>query len=230
MPNRHAHRPAVFGLLAGLAALLAGCSSDGPKPDPMKFGQTVRGKVTYNGQPVPYGAVLFYHHQNSLDAKTGTFAPSAVGYIDENGRYEMTNLAAGPVMVCVATDPDADLLALTQPTAPGELPGVIPGKPGNGPPSHPPTVLPERPADAPPTGLPGMPPGGPPGGLPMPPMPPLPPGAPPMPKMGLPGTENLTAEQKKLLKEIHAKYGSLGKSPLHLAVEEGEQTLDIPLK
>jgi hypothetical protein len=44
--------------------------------------------------------------------------------------------------------------------------------------------------------------------------------------------EKLSADQKKMLKEIHAKYGVMGKSPLGFAVrdEDGEQTFDIKLK
>jgi hypothetical protein len=46
-----------------------------------------------------------------------------------------------------------------------------------------------------------------------------------------PLVENLSAEQKKLLKEIHAKYGVMGKSPVAYVVrDDGEQIWDIKLK
>jgi hypothetical protein len=69
----------------------------------------------------------------------------------------------------------------------------------------------------------------------------MPPGAPKLPPgalpLGPPPTvnplvENFSADQKKMLKDIHAKYGVVGKSPLAYAVAEGEgeQTFDIKLK
>jgi hypothetical protein len=44
--------------------------------------------------------------------------------------------------------------------------------------------------------------------------------------------QNLSDEQKKMLKEIHAKYGIVGQSPIGYGVTEGEgqQTFDIKLK
>jgi hypothetical protein len=42
--------------------------------------------------------------------------------------------------------------------------------------------------------------------------------------------DRLSADEKKMLKEIHAKYGIVGKSPLGYPVREGEQTFDIKLK
>ena len=53
-------------------------------------------------------------------------------------------------------------------------------------------------------------------------MPPLPPN---------PEVEKLTNEQKKLLKQLHASYGQVGKSPLSIVVDgQSDQTFDIELK
>ncbi len=40
---------------------------------------------------------------------------------------------------------------------------------------------------------------------------------------------HLTDEQKKLLKELHKRYGQVGGTPLFLEVKAGSQTFDIPL-
>ncbi len=42
--------------------------------------------------------------------------------------------------------------------------------------------------------------------------------------------DKLTDAQKKLLKEVHLKYGEVGKSHLLLVVHEGDQTLNLELK
>jgi hypothetical protein len=44
------------------------------------------------------------------------------------------------------------------------------------------------------------------------------------------GTEKLTAEEKKVLKQLHEKYGVLGHSPLAFAVAgASDQTFNIEL-
>jgi hypothetical protein len=48
-------------------------------------------------------------------------------------------------------------------------------------------------------------------------------------KMGSPLLEKLTDADKKLLKEIHAKYGTVGKSPLSYVVRDGDQMYNIVL-
>jgi len=45
-----------------------------------------------------------------------------------------------------------------------------------------------------------------------------------------PGVKDLSADDKKMLKEIHAKYGVVGVSPIGYPVREGEQTFDLTLK
>lgn len=225
-------KPSRAGVALGAVALalLPACASrsepESEKPE-MIFGQTVRGKVTYQGQALPYGYVLFFHPQKSMDAKTGLGAPAATAEI-RNGEYEMVESApSGPVLVLVATDPDADPTSLFKPAMPGMgavesagppgMPGAPPAAPGAGPPGAPGASPPGAPGTAPP-GPPTMP--GPPPGAPAPPN---------LPKMGNPVTQKLTATQKDMLREVHSKYGQLGKSPIAYFVREGEQTFDIIL-
>jgi hypothetical protein len=42
--------------------------------------------------------------------------------------------------------------------------------------------------------------------------------------------QNLTDAQKTILRQIHARYGVFGQSPLSCTVTEGEQTVDLRLK
>jgi hypothetical protein len=247
-------RAAALTLLGGLLISLPACSKHEEDPqEELVRGQTVRGKVRYNGKPVKYGVVLFYNHEKSLDRKTGQFWPSSFAEISSSdGTFEM-DAALGPVMVCVATDPDVDIHSLMRPggASPGQPGGPgAGGRPGgrpNGPPGGAPGGLPGGPPGGrpggrpggPPGGRPGGPPGGPPGGLPGGPpggFPGGPPGAPP----GLPGggpaplgnplTESMSKDEKQMLKDIHARYGTVGKSPLSYVVKEGTQTYNIDLK
>jgi hypothetical protein len=95
----------------------------------MAFGQKVHGKVTFNGQPLPYGFVLFYSHDKSAVPKTG-IVPVAHAKI-ANGSYAIQNAPAGPMKVCVFTDPDADPSTVLTPIGSG---GRSPkaGPPGKG--------------------------------------------------------------------------------------------------
>jgi hypothetical protein len=193
-----------------MTGLGLGCGQPGGENHPDLPGGTageakVQGKVTYKGQPVPFGYVLFLNHR-SIDPKTKTMRPIAFAPIAGNGSYVANSLPAGPVQLAVVADPDADLLALTRPKSLGGPPPGLPGPAGGKGPG--------------PGGVtPGAPPGGaghkgPPGGLTPRAGPPLPP---------------LTAAQQKLLKEVHEKYGSLEKSKLSYVVKKGEQTHDITL-
>jgi hypothetical protein len=229
--NPRAWRLIAPALLTALL-LLPACAK---KPvEKEEFGQAVSGKVTYKGEPVVYGAVLFYRLGANMNPKTGQMVPAASAMIGSDGTYKIANAPIGPIMVCVATDPDANLHSLIRPATMGggqmggpPMGGGMPGPPMGGAQPGPPM------GGGPPQGggLPGPPMGG---GLPGPPM--AGGGPPALPKDAgpklppTPGTDKLTEAQKKTLKEIHEKFGTLGKSQLHYVVREGEQTHNIELK
>ncbi|MCI0458794.1 MAG: hypothetical protein L0Z62_17685 [Gemmataceae bacterium] len=144
MPNSSRRCAGFLMLVLGVLALPA-CSSEKPEQK-LVWGQTVRGQVTHKGEPVPYGFVLFYHPEKGLDPATGKFVPVAFGEIHE-GKYVLENVPAGPMIVCVATDPDMDAGMATRPVDPG---GVVEGPPGlpGAPPLAPDT--PDDPAGPPP--------------------------------------------------------------------------------
>ncbi|MCI0703671.1 MAG: hypothetical protein L0241_21545, partial [Planctomycetia bacterium] len=146
------HRVAVAVVFAPLLSLLSACSPKAEEYQPAEAAEVsqykVTGKVTYKGKPVPYGYVIFYG-QSGIDKATGKSAPPIVAKIDADGRYEIHNAALGPTMICVATDPDADIGSFYQPAS--FVPGMGGPPPMDGPP---------------PDGPPGI--GGPAGGPPMP--------------------------------------------------------------
>jgi hypothetical protein len=113
---------------------LAGCAKKEQTfeaPAPAEVSQfKVSGKVTHKGKPVPYGYVLFYG-QKGVD-QSGQTAPPAVGVIDSSGQYEVEHPVIGPVFVCVATDPDADVGQFHRAGSFGP-PGGGPGGPPGGP-------------------------------------------------------------------------------------------------
>jgi len=224
-------------LLSAILLALSACTTK-PVGPPLVMGHSVRGKVTYRGEPVTVGFVQFFSLGHSLDEKTRTNTALGVAEI-KNGKYEMLNAPEGPVQIAVVTDPDMDLVDMVRPRAVG--PGGAPVK--GGPPGGPPMGPPGGPPGGPPNGPPGGPPGPPPNGPPGPPgvgpesSPVLPPGAPKMELPSIPSkpnplTENLTPAQKAVLKEIHAKYGDAVQSHLNYVVRPGEdeQTHDIELK
>jgi hypothetical protein len=196
-----------------------------PAPGPTLVGQKLAGRVTYNGKPVPYGFVLFYspQHRGGAEGKGGQIAPTGVGAINPDGRYEIADAVVGPVIVCVATDPDVPLMSLVGPTAFGAAPS---GKGGG-------ATGPKGPdAKGGPAVGKGVPPGakGPPDAKGGPPDAKAGPGG----KAGVPMmkdqdgkthnpmTKDLSAEQLTMLKEIHEKYGYPRKSPIHYVVHGGE--------
>lgn len=206
-------------LLAGLLAVAA-CSKQAQPA--VRFGPTVRGKVTYQGEPVSYGFVLFFSLDAGPDPKTGMMAPAASAPLSKDGSYEAPNVPLGRVVVCVATDPDVLPLDLLRPRLLGGGPEMLGGRTGPG-------------------GFHGGPPGGPHQGPPgLPPEPPAPPsgkdkgpvGPPPgIPKPGSnPATKDFPEELKKTLKEIHKKYGAFGRSSLAQEITEATSTLDLKLK
>jgi len=219
-----------MALLALGALALPACS--GNEQQPLERTQKIAGKVTYKGRPVLYGKVLLYSHGRSIEVKTGRFVPTAFGDI-RDGKYEIPNAPLGHAMVCVATDPDADLLAFLKPAALGgggaPLQGGFPGGPGKDP--FPPKEAPkgllfkdDNKKGPPPPPIPG---GGGPGGFPGA----GPPGGPPSLPFN-PLTVKFSDEEKKTLREIHAKYGIAGRTPLSWTIKEtaGVQTFDLKLK
>jgi hypothetical protein len=206
---------ALLGLAASLL-LLPGCSRQGVP----EGGSTISGQVTYNGKPVSYGFVLFYDMKDGLDPKTATVAPVGMGKIGENGNYEATHVPAGTLMVCVATDPEIPVHELIGPRSLGGAldPKALlggPGAPGadaggkGGPPGKGGAVF--DPKKAPPAEGKGS--------------------APPLPPVMHSDARELTIEQQQMLKNIHAKYGGVGTSPLQYEVKDGiDETYDIRLK
>src|SRR5262245_46600410 len=100
--------------LAALSAALLALPACKKKPPEMVFGQTVRGKVTFKGEPVRYGFVLLFNPERSFDAKTGAAVPAAAAMIRKDGTYETNTAPTGLVFVCVATDPDLQPMELMQ--------------------------------------------------------------------------------------------------------------------
>jgi hypothetical protein len=197
--------------LAVALVFLSGCTNQEEQPTVAKdFNATIRGKVTYKGEPVPYGFVLFYVPGKSPQGGGGmnkTITPSAHGMI-KDGKYEIFGAPVGIVMVVVATDPSIDLPQLLQPVdmAPDKGGAGDPkGGPGPGDGKGPPDTK---------KAAPGINPKAPPG----------------VELPGPPGTKDLTAEQKQTLRTIHATYGSFAKCHLTYGVRPGEQTHDIELK
>jgi hypothetical protein len=88
------------GLTLTLSCSLLGCN---PAPPPSFPRETVRGKVTYKGKPLPGGFVLFYNGTNRV----------GVGAIkrDGSGVYEAC-VPAGPVQVIVKGDLRPDRIGM----------------------------------------------------------------------------------------------------------------------
>ncbi|MCS6866547.1 MAG: hypothetical protein RMJ56_00495 [Gemmataceae bacterium] len=243
-------------LAATLFILTIGCGEkESPEEttekekSPLVYGQRVQGKVTYKGEPVTYGLVLLYNDEHSFSPEKRTFAPIAFGPIQSDGTYTLENAPLGVHRLVVATDPDQDVMSYTRPiplegnigpptnmTSPGGPPGMPPGGPPIGPPGGPP-------------GIPGPPAKGKDGKFAPPPPPKAtkgqkpaepsegPPTAPPpvkldfpVPKMPNPKADKMSDAEKRLLREVHTKYGSLDKSTRLIVVREGTQTFDIELK
>jgi hypothetical protein len=79
-------------ILAAAVLAAAGCGSDGPP----RF--TVSGRVTYDGQPVPGGRILF-----APDTDRGNRGPGSVAEI-EDGRYRTRSdkgFVGGPCVVTI---------------------------------------------------------------------------------------------------------------------------------
>src|SRR5262245_19088678 len=105
---RTARGPVAAIAFVPVVLLLAGCSNKPGEYKPAAAAEVsnykITGKVTHQGQAVPYGYVLFYG-QSGIDAKTGRSAPPIVAKIEGDGRYEIASAVIGPNSVCVVTDP-----------------------------------------------------------------------------------------------------------------------------
>jgi hypothetical protein len=206
-------RYAVSVLLAGVVVALPGCKD---KKAPQEEGESVKGKVYYKDQVVPFGLVQFYNGAGLVGS----------GLISSDGSYE-AHVPAGNVQVCVLTDSSA---VLGGGKSAADIPGGPPvgGPPQGGPPKGGPPQGPG--AGGPPSAPPGRGAGGPPG-LPPPGGPGGPPGVGPGGGFNPLDNLKLTEEQKHALKEVQDKYGSLAtKTPYTATVQKGGQALDIRLK
>jgi hypothetical protein len=233
---------AAFGLATILALSACGKKEDEPPPPgatpdgkkALSYGQVIRGKVTYKGQPVTYGLVLLFDREAMFKGKSHSLAPVAVGPISETGTYEIPNAPAGFMRAALATDPDktlAELGMMDIAGAPGMGPGGPKGGAGGDPKTGPPKGLPGVPPGADAKGFPGGPKGadakgfpggfkGGPGGF----------KGPPKGNKANPVVQKLSDEQKKMLKEVYDKFGMPTKSGLVYPVREGEQTWNIELQ
>ena len=109
------NRPAFLKVfvLASAGALLAsaGCSDNG-----LKLGR-VSGTVTYKGQPLTNGMVMFMP-----DEEKGTIGPPAAGSITPNGKYVMSTKIAGDGALVGTHKVGIIGVESTATTSPGALP------------------------------------------------------------------------------------------------------------
>jgi hypothetical protein len=209
--------PGALGLLP-VVLLVIGCqptTTPPVAPPPTPTGNTVSGKVTYRGQPVTRGVVLFCTDQSTFGCP-----------VEEDGSYTVQNVPEGEMRVCVA------------PLRGVPGPPQLGAPPPNGSPAGPPGAPPGGPGRPPgPGGAPGGPPVPP--GVPAPP-PGVPPAAPPDkdPRAGGPAKgpgeadplADVPPETKTLLLEVQEAYGDPEKTPLTYTVTKGRQVHDLPLK
>jgi len=218
------------GLALVLGCSMLGCNKSQPQSSVPR--ETVRGKVTYKGEPLPSGFLHFYNGAGHVGV--GMIKP------DGSGAYE-ASIPAGPVQAIVKADSKPDRVGM-----PPRRPGMPPGGPG-----MPPGGL-GKPSGGfgMPRNVPGMPPGGP--RIPL-----GPPGAPGdravaqrggpngpgkeassgvregsklSPGSKLPPGLAPDVKQVKLMEEVQKKYGSLRTDkPLTFVVGPGEQTWNINL-
>jgi len=189
-----------------------GCNKyDGPPqqkaPAASSSGETVRGEVTYHGKKVNYGVVMFFDPTRAMDRKSGKAVPVAAAEIHE-GNFETNKVPAGAVRIVLATDPDVDVSKALRPERPGA------------------PLKKDGPIGAKKTDPPGPPDKGGKDGPPRPELPDLD----KMPKIINPRTAKMSDEEKNMLRELNAKYGSYASSPINYMVTPGEQKLEIKLK
>jgi hypothetical protein len=210
--------------LLGLALAVSACGRGVP---PLKKGENVvRGSVTYGKKPVTYGYVLFYRVAKKKGTEAEEFiAPVSVAEI-RTGKYEAENVPFGPMKVCVVTDPDvlqSDLIPIPGKQHPGgpQKKGKDKGM------KLPPPKDPKEGFDKKENLVPD--PNNPTKFIPDPLGPKGPHDPNPKPPFFNPRTAKMTAKEKEMLREIHAKYGTLDQTPLQFTINEAEQTLNLPL-
>jgi hypothetical protein len=228
-----------FGKLSllGVALALPACSRQ-PPPGPDFPQATVSGKVTYDGEPVRYGFVLFFR-VDAIPDEGGEFSAVASAAIVD-GSYEAV-VPVALMKVCLVTDPDVDpgLLAgaylrqghgpplkrqqVGKPEGPPGLPDPADGKEGpkgqedpkgafekDAPHKKPPHK--EGPEKEGPEGGPDMPDKNDPSARPNP--------------LAL----HLSAHEMQVLREIHGRHGRFAQSTLIVAAEAGSNNYDIELQ
>jgi len=103
----------VGSAAAFAAALLVGCSDDGPKR------ARLSGEVKYDGQPIPYGEVLF-----TPDAAQKNSGPQGIAPI-RNGKYDTGDgkgIAGGPTIIRVTGFTEQGGKVLCEVELPADLP------------------------------------------------------------------------------------------------------------
>lgn len=83
----HLRCSAMLG--ASFLLILIGCNSQDPNKN------TVTGKVTYKGEPIPLGKITFYDNNSKVVASGGI----------ASGAYRMENVPQGPVKIGITVPP-----------------------------------------------------------------------------------------------------------------------------
>ena len=112
-PRSGSHLASRWSLLAILAtALISGCGGGNADNKPTA---TVTGKVTYNGQPVPGGSLLF---SPIRDAKSNMPGKAGQATIKSDGTYSVTTYTDGDGAVIGSHRLSFSAPAVAQPQAP----------------------------------------------------------------------------------------------------------------
>jgi hypothetical protein len=185
-----------------LAPLLAGCSNVASPS-----GANLRGTVTFDDNPLPYGTVQAFD-RNGVPVG---FAPIQFG-----GGYSFLDLPTGPVSLCVSLDPPPPMPAAM---GAGDPPGMGPGGPPGMGPGGPPGMGPGGPPGMGPPGMGGAP------GIPGPPGPPSAGGP-----AGPPAPFTLSEDAKKRLQAVLEHYKDAHQTPLTVNMQKGNQTYNITLQ
>ncbi len=217
MISRIRHLRYALTFLLGVSIIgVLGCSDK--KTNEVLGDNSIHGVVRYNGQLVKSGFVLFYVPEKAINKKQGSVKPTFVARIQSDGSYKATKLPEGPLMVCLATDPDMESHELVKESGIGGMP-VGKGPMGKGPMGKGPMGPPDAKDKDKETHI------GENGKVKIDPKD-LPKDA-PSHKAGPHKQANLTDKEKATLKEIHQKYSTFGMSPLMVVVRKGDTAIDI---